>query len=1071
MYLIAVAAVVLVVYQVIQQLKKAKAARTKACLKEFQELRSLGDQLCERSRFKQGLQKYQKAYDLAKAAGRLDWVESSGLGVTLKELPQQIEREEAYEAALSQARGLARQSRYQEALTLLEKLIGSFDRPDVRQLIADFRSSLARQEQEFQALKSQADQKYKQLFFKDSRLLYQKAYDLAKAAGRLDWVESSDLGVILQELPRQIEREEAYEAGLSQARGLAWQSKYKEALTLLEKLIGSFDRPDGHQLIADFRAGLARQEQEFADLKSQADQKYKQLFFKDSRLLYQKAYDLAKAAGRLDWVESSGLGAILQELPRQIEREEAYEAGLSQARDLARQSRYKLARQSRYKEALTLLEKLIGSFDRPDGHQLIADFRAGLARQEQEFADLKSQADQKYKQLFFKDSRLLYQKAYDLAKAAGRLDWVESSGLGVILQELPRQIEREEAYEKVIDNVRDLTEKRRYQLAIRRLQLAQNYFPRPAGQALLGELQDTLQICGGKFEQELATALSAEAAGDWSAAQVGYKRLAPTPAKAQQVARRRLVIRVKQLIDAKLTREDTEELVQEVEHLAQGPIQDLELKYYLLGLAYIKVGLLPKAVEQWRHCQAPAVKNKLNSLQTFLDKNQAIHLVREIENKVDSGDLQAAQTISLKNLSVLSAYPNVKYNLENHIKPGLEQQLWQSQSWSTIFTHVWSAWQTESLRTPVTLHNLMVAAYYRAITTPSTLMDLIPILSTVLLNLDQDPSLKNIPWLPSGVNYPEISETMKSRLGELVLASNDLRIKDMYNLEMSVQEMSPRPEPRSNSILLSPGLYLRLFNRDWATNFTGRESYDDKVYKALYSSWGVAVAACLQDNVPRAMEIKPKATPNTPVTKFALSLVNYHWGCNQLRAGNWRSSLPVLEKIKSEINANPGWNNTLNELLGKLSQGLRSLEERLELGKFWYELLHTPGAKVLYVGSSVDKIRDDLAKEKISAEEGLTRLNHLRSIDPNNPMIVELIRLVKQNIELEQINREWQNLLALVSRGSIQQAVQRALASGSPRLKHALAELLRKIALEMVSSGNPSFLDLIVLWKNINDLE
>jgi hypothetical protein len=91
-----------------------------------------------------------------------------------------------------------------------------------------------------------------------------------------------------------------------------------------------------------------------------------------------------------------------------------------------------------------------------------------------------------------------------------------------------------------------------------------------------------------------------------------------------------------------------------------------------------------------------------------------------------------------------------------------------------------------------------------------------------------------------------------------------------------------------------------------------------------------------------------------------------------------------------------------------------------------------------------------IGKERITPQQGLSKLRELTDIDTSNPVYRDLI----SRIEVVLVNQEVQQFL---KRGEIESAVNRAMRSGSREVKQTLAEVLFSILQEDDRTGRISY--------------
>ena len=220
-----------------------------------------------------------------------------------------------------------------------------------------------------------------------------------------------------------------------------------------------------------------------------------------------------------------------------------------------------------------------------------------------------------------------------------------------------------------------------------------------------------------------------------------------------------------------------------------------------------------------------------------------------------------------------------------------------------------------------------------------------------------------------------------------------------------------------------------------------------KLWGALYTDWGAAVAACHVGDIARAIKIKPQKIATSEVDCFARALVFYYEGCHYLQNLNWRMAMESLQEAKSEIIIQPEWCLEIDRLSEIQRQQIEGFSEHLEFSKLWYLLIGTQAAKTYYVEYQSMQIGLNVDNQKIDFQQALTKLRELQNIDFNNSVNSNIIETLEVNLELEQINFLWQQ-------SNYEAAVQLALRSQHEKVHFAVAEVCLEIVLEILQSGD-----------------
>ena len=346
------------------------------------------------------------------------------------------------------------------------------------------------------------------------------------------------------------------------------------------------------------------------------------------------------------------------------------------------------------------------------------------------------------------------------------------------------------------------------------------------------------------------------------------------------------------------------------------------------------------------------------------------------------------------------------------------------------------------------MHNWAVASYYQAQTDSTKLADLIVAWSTALANLHLDPFLKNVLWLGStSVNLNEVSSQLKQLLEVSIDAVKDkdvkeyLRLRDLYRREMVALRLMGNSScgMKIKELAITPGCYQKNCLR------LPKMTFPAQVWGALYTDWGLAVAACLEGDTARAMQIKPTIHPSSEAERFAYLFVSYYEGCYYLQNHNWRKAITPLKQAKTEIKTRSDWREEIDKLCSQQRQEIDKFEEHLNFAQFWYELLSSQSARSYLAEFKSAQVEEKLAKERISTSQALNELNEIRKIDERNPVVIDLIKRVEFNQELEKIDQ-------LLKKNQFEEAVRLAKRSNHERIRYIVAEICLKILIKGVES-------------------
>ncbi len=424
-------------------------------------------------------------------------------------------------------------------------------------------------------------------------------------------------------------------------------------------------------------------------------------------------------------------------------------------------------------------------------------------------------------------------------------------------------------------------------------------------------------------------------------------------------------------------------------------------KYYR-GLIYAKQGDLQKAQKEWKNITNYTLKKQKETLKIMAER-QRLLVKKTIQDFVTQDKLENAEKTSLRFIERFGNDPLVTENLESHIKPRLDNQIWTNKEWEKIVNQTENNW-LERLDI-VSLHNLVIALYYYAQIDSDQLAKLIVTWSTALANIEINPALKNIRWLGIKIiNLVEIASKIKDLIERLIDNYKDINLdkyfelRDIYRQEKFALNLivdMPNCGIRIKEIFITPGCYETYSHKLPVIIFP------TKIWGALYTDWGKAVAACLENDIKRAIQIKPSKNPVSETENFAYDLVCYHEGSYHLQQYNWRKGKTALKQAKRGITNNNEWRENIEKLCQKQRQEIDEFNEHLEFAKFWHELLATQAAKSYFVEYKTREIGSKLADDEISLDTGLNELRKLKEIDYNNPILNELIKKIEE-IDLAQ---------------------------------------------------------------------
>ncbi|MFM2061263.1 MAG: hypothetical protein RLZZ507_933 [Cyanobacteriota bacterium] len=653
-----------------------------------------------------------------------------------------------------------------------------------------------------------------------------------------------------------------------------------------------------------------------------------------------------------------------------------------------------------------------------------------LLQERKQFQLLVAQAKLQAENRFFKNAIALYKKAEKL---------YPTEVIKQAISDVQALLPQEESYHTALQKAQQFESEGRLRGAIAILDSAVSNFPRSDGFDLLQKLQSKVQ-----GRELFLQGLAAEKAGDLPAAKYCYenaKLFLPTATDCQ--------IRLS-LVAIKM--QDWEN--------ALSYLQDLsgEQAAYLRGFVLAQQGNLQSAYREWQEIDALVVIEQKEIIKSIAQHQRLLYL-QKIENLVKAQNLPAAKMASKVFMQKFGADALVEANLQEYIEPSLEAEIWQSSDWANISNQMKNNWVfNPNIKT---LHNWTVATYYHAQINPNKLVDLIIGLSTSLANLTADPSLKNIPWLEDQnqtIDFPAVSLELKRRLEaaiENIKNSNIennldtyLHLRDRYRRELAALRFMGEPATAGmqvNDVFITPGCYDQFLSQ-WQNNLVDKIHPSKKILRSLYTPWGLAVAACLEGDSQRAMQIKPTTNPTVEIEIFAQNFVAYHEGCYHLQQQKWRKAIISLKSVKAEIKHHQDWQQEINRLGELQRQAISEFKEHLEFAEFWYDILDSKSAKSYFAEYKAESIRQQLVNEQISLNQALEKLQELKNIDSNNPIVIDMIENVELSLELKEINQMFQAR-------QYEAMLNKAKLSKRDRVRYIVAEFLLTMLINGIKEG------------------
>lgn len=589
-------------------------------------------------------------------------------------------------------------------------------------------------------------------------------------------------------------------------------------------------------------------------------------------------------------------------------------------------------------------------------------------------------------------------------------------------------IERENKYEQVLEKSNQIAREGGFKAAIDLLIPAVDNFPRQDGEKLLDKLK--LAIKTKKLYQ---LGLIAEHNGQIKDAIANYQQVLELVPEYIDCKLRLAIIAIK---------DNPQQAIDYVKKI------DSKQAAYIRGFAYTQLENWQQADREWGFISCPSTEIQRKNLKHIIECDR-LKVIHEIEQLVDKKQIEIAKSVSINFINKHDDNLIVKNNLDNYINPVLEYRIWQNENWEEIANNTKQNWlEKQDIKS---LHNWAVATYYQAQANSNKLEDFITAWSTTLANIKLNPIFKDIPWLGSNsVDLQDVSNKLKQLLENAIDEVKDdnieeyLKLRDIYRRDMLMLSLSQKDNwgvKTQSKLLILPNYYQHF------KKHLPHIELPTEIWGALYTDWGMAVAACQVGDVARAVKIKPKKKPLSEVEYYARTFISYHEGCHYLQNQSWRKAIKYLQAIKSEIRIKLNWSNEIDRLCEIQRQQIGEFEQHLEFSKLWYFLIESKASKGYYVEYQSMKVGLDVDNQKISYQQAINKLKELQNIDPDNSVNFNIIKTLSINLELEKINHLWQQ-------SKYKEAVQVARQSLHEKVRFAVAEVCLEIVLEILQSGN-----------------
>lgn len=655
-------------------------------------------------------------------------------------------------------------------------------------------------------------------------------------------------------------------------------------------------------------------------------------------------------------------------------------------------------------------------------------------QQRQQFLALVTEAQSQAENRFYKNAIAVYREAQKLYSTEPLQQAIAVSAA---------QVQQEEIYDAALQKAQQAQSEGRLQGAIALLKNALTNFSRSDGLDLLQKLQQTL-----KGKEQFRQGLAAEKAGDFKAAASLYKNAKLLLPNSTYCQIRLALMAIK-----------TQEWATALTHLEAIPGEQAA---YLRGFAYAQQEDLQLAYKEWQGLTTANIAKQLEIIKK-LSQRQRLLILQNIEQLVKAENWENAKTESTEFIQKFGYDPLVEKNLNEHIQPRLEAEVWQEKNWRIIADQAEKAWISNPNIT--TLHNWAIANYYLAQTDPTKLLNVIISFSTALANITEDPSLQDVPWLENkSVEFSSVCLELKRRIAALIDTWKDINITeylnlhDWYRLELVSLNLMGEPSRwgiKIKDLFITPSCYQQ-YLPEWQSIFDNRINAHQKILNSLYTNWGLAMAACLEGDYQRAIQLKPSTTDHSDITAFAQKFVAYHEGCYHLQQQKWRKAIIPLKQAKPEIQASNTWQQEIDRLCGLQRQAISESQEDLEFAQFWYDLLGSRDARSYLAEYKAEQIREQIANEQISLATALRELQRIIEIDNQNPIVIDLIQRIEFKQELELIEN-------LLKNNRFEEAVQCAKKSQHQRIRNIVSDICIEILIKGFQNRDLGFEDIYEL--------
>lgn len=655
------------------------------------------------------------------------------------------------------------------------------------------------------------------------------------------------------------------------------------------------------------------------------------------------------------------------------------------------------------------------------------------------FQLLVKQGQEAGRQMFYKQS---LEKFTEAKKLFNNLTLVKP------IQACESRINYEEKYEQYLIQANKLAQGGEFQKAIKLIKPIVSKFPRHDGREFLEKLQNVVngKIC-------FHAGLLAEKNNDLETAKSKYQEALTILQHLEKCWTRLNILEIKN--------QKYQRVLSNLTNINNSTAA------YLRGYIYAQQGDFTKADQEWRKFPSEVIE-KQRKLLLDLVKRQKIVIMKTIENLVTRGDLVEAKKVSLEFLQQYASESIVLNNLNNHIEPAMIVEKWQQKDWEKLARECEQEWKDK--KDIVSLHNWAISTYYYSQIDPSKLRELITAWSISLTNIYNNPVWKNIIWLDyHKINFTEIvtkiKQILENRIEDIkeIDLSEYLHLRDLYRRENAYWKLLKLTEQPSissslmiNNLLVSPA-GAKYFSNNSLQNYLKSVIYNEQLCQALYTNWGLAIAACLQGDMERAIKIKPNNQPYLEIEKYAHSWLCYHEGCYLLKNNDsWEQAGEILKQARHLIVFNNEWIESLDNIFNKKRNQIKNLSEHLQFAKLWVDLLNSQNAKSYLAEMKAEEVREEIVTEKIALRQALRKFQEIKQIDANNSVVLDLIEKTESIIEKEDV-------FNMIKNNNFDGAVQTAKRSRYSEVRLMVTDLCIDILLNGIKNNSLYHDDVIKL--------